>query len=251
MSKSLVTVRLTLVLGLGVLTACSTPQDLDPTNGIYDPYEVQNRKVHAFNRELDRNIVRPAAKGYTNVLPDEVEDLVGNVASNLAEPSVMTNSLLQGDVKGLGLSTLRFVLNSTLGIVGLIDVASEFGIAEHDTDFGETLFKWGAGEGPYVELPFVGPSTQRAATGMVVDMFTNPLGYVLGDPEDAIPPVASVAAGLGARGRYSDTIDSILYESADSYAQARLIYMQNRRFKLGDQNSDAAIDPFELDTEGF
>lgn len=220
-------------------------------DGINDPYETQNRKVHAFNRGLDRALVRPAAIGYSSFLPDEVEDSIGNFASNLGQPSVMVNSLLQGDLRGLWRSGVRFTLNSTLGVLGFFDAAHEFELPEHDTDFGETLFVWGVGEGVYLELPVLGPSTTRNATGTVVDLFTNPLTYVLDSPESFYGTGASVASGLSTRGRFTDTVDSILYESADSYAQARLIYLQNRRFGLGDETSDTEIDPFELNTEGF
>ncbi len=245
------TLRFLALFALVTLTACATGADRDPSDGIFDPYETQNRKVHNFNRGLDRAIVRPASQGYTKILPDPVEDSVGNFASNLGEPSTMTNSLLQGNLRNFGNSTLRFAINSTFGIVGLIDVATLWGIPDKPTGFGETLSVWGAGEGAYVELPLIGPSTQRDATGIVVDLFTNPLSYVVGTPEAYYAPVASAAAGLGNRGRFTDTIDSILYESADSYAQARLIYLQNRRFQLGEEDASAEIDPFELDTEGF
>ncbi|MEP4198493.1 MAG: VacJ family lipoprotein [Aliishimia sp.] len=244
--------RLCLLIGAVSLSGCAASgPDLDPHNGIYDPNEAANRKVHNFNRGLDRTLVRPASKGYTSVLPDEVEDSIGNFATNLGTPSVGINSLLQGDMQGVGLSATRFLLNSTLGLFGLIDVASEFGVDEHDTNFGETLHVWGATEGPYVELPFLGPSTQRDVAGKVVDLFTNPLSYALDSPESYYSPAASIGSGLGTRGRYADTIDSVLYDSADSYAQARLIYMQNRRFELGQEDQSAEIDPFELDTQGF
>lgn len=233
------------------LTACGAGMDLDPSNGIYDPHETQNRKVHAFNRNLDRKLIRPAAQGYTKVLPDGVENSIGNFAANLGEPADMTNALLQGNGRGFGISAVRFVVNSTIGIAGIFDVATAAGIDQHDTSFGETLHVWGASEGPYVELPLIGPSTQRDAWGKAVDLFTNPLAYAIGAPEAYYTPVASAASGLGNRGKYTDTIDAILYESADSYAQARLIYMQNRRFALGDEDPSAEIDPFELDTEGF
>lgn len=239
-----------LVLALS-LTACGPGQDRDPADGINDPYESGNRNVHQFNKGLDRALVRPAARGYTSILPDEVEDRVSDFARNLGEPSVVVNSLLQGDLRGAGTSTVRFVMNSTLGIFGLIDAASEFGIEAHETDFDETLFTWGVGEGAYVELPALGPSTQRHTAGRVVDLFTNPLSYVVGTPEAYYGTAASVAARLGDRGRFTDTIDAILYESADSYAQARQIYLQNRRFTLGDEQETVEIDPFELDTEGF
>lgn len=238
-------------LALSFLAACGAGHDRDPSDGIHDPYEDANRKTHAFNKTLDRALVRPAARGYSSILPDEIEDSVGHFATNLGQPSVAVNSLLQGDLRGTGIATSRFLINTVLGIGGLFDAASDFGVEEHDTDFGETLYVWGVGEGPYVELPVLGPSSARETTGWVVDLFTNPLSYALDSPEKYYSTGASVAKRLSDRGRYSDTVDSILYESADSYAQARLIYMQNRRFELGAEDASAEIDPFELDTEGF
>jgi phospholipid-binding lipoprotein MlaA len=234
---------------MAFVAACAVPEGAP--EGIYDPYEAQNRKVHAFNRGLDKALVRPAARGYSQILPDEIEDSVGNFAENLGQPSVVVNSLLQGDFKGAGIATTRFLTNTVLGFGGFVDAASEFQVEDHSTDFGETLYTWGVGEGPYVELPVLGPSTQRDTTGKIVDLFTNPLSYVVQSPEKYYGTGASVASRLGDRGRYSDTIDSILYDSADSYAQARLIYLQNRRFELGDETSSSEIDPFELDTQGF
>ena len=243
---------ITLIFALGAVAACAPPQtaELGP-DGIYDPNEATNRKVHAFNRSVDRALVRPAARGYSQVLPDEIEDSVGHFATNLAQPSVMVNALLQGDLKGFGLSTTRFLTNTVLGFGGFVDAATEFNVANHDTDFGETLHVWGIAEGSYVELPLLGPSTQRDTVGKVVDLFTNPLTYMLNSPEKYYGTGASVGARLGDRGRYSATVDSILYESADSYAQARLIYLQNRRFALGQSDAQTEIDPFALDTEGF
>lgn len=232
------------VVATALLGACTTRADLDPANGVYDPYETANRKAHAFNRGLDRALVRPASKGYAKVLPEPVQNGVSNFATNLGQPSVLVNSLLQGDIRGAGLSTARFLMNTTIGLGGVIDAATEFNVPQHTTDFGETLYVWGAEEGPYLELPFVGPSTARAATGRVVDVFTNPLTYVLDSPEKYYGTAASVGSRLGDRGRFSDTVDSILYESADSYAQLRLIYLQSRRFELG-QTADAnGTDPF-------
>ena len=237
---------------LALLGACASPNSAaDVAGGIYDPYESSNRKVHEFNRGLDRALVRPAARGYSNALPDDIEASVGNFAENIGTPAVAVNSVLQGDLKGAGIATSRFVINSVLGIGGFFDVASDFDVPEHDTDFGETLHVWGAGEGPYLELPFLGPSTTRDTVGKVVDLFTNPLTYDLDPPERYVGTVAGVADRLGARGRFSDTVDSILYESADSYAQARLIYLESRRFELGQGDASADIDPFALDTEGF
>ena len=111
---------------------------------------------------------------------------------------------------------------------------------------------WGAGEGAYIELPLLGPSNQRDSVGLLVDFFTNPLSYVgLDSPEKYFSAGTRIARGLSTRGRFSDTVDSVLYDSADSYAQGRLIGSQNRRFELGDEDATAEIDPFALDTEGF
>lgn len=229
-----------------LLGACATSQDVATrTDGINDPYEVQNRKVHNFNKGLDTAVVRPVSKGYAAVLPQEIRGLVNNFSNNLDMPAVFINSLLQADLKGAGLATVRFALNSTVGIFGLVDAASELTIPEHDTDFGETLAVWGAGEGAYIELPVFGPSTQRDAIGLVTDFFTNPLTLAnLDSPEEYIPPTALAGSILDFRDRFATSIDSVLYESADSYAQSRQLYLQNRRFELGLDTADE-IDPFD------
>lgn len=229
------------------LSACATTQDVATrSDGINDPYETQNRKIHGFNKGLDKNLVRPVSQAY-GVVPVEMRNTVNNFSENLSMPGVAVNSLLQGDLRGTGLATLRFVMNTTIGIGGLFDAASELNIPEHQTDFGETLAVWGSGEGAYIELPVFGPSTQRDTVGLVVDFFTNPLTYstIDGDAR-AVPPVAAGASVLNDREKFSDTIDSVLYESADSYAQSRSIYLQNRRFELG-QDQARDIDPFATD----
>lgn len=239
-------------LVLAFVAAC-TPVDTAQIDerGVFDPYEQQNRKVHRFNVGLDRTILRPAGNGYVSVVPQPVQTGVGNLGSNLSEPSSFVNHVLQADMEGAGTNFFRFLLNSTLGIAGLFDVASAMGIPEDESDFGETLHVWGAPEGAYVELPALGPSNERDATGKVVDLFTDPLSYVLPKPEKYLGTAARAADAVGSRGRFADTVDSVLYDSADSYAQARLFYLQNRRFELGIETEDTYIDPDEIDTEGF
>lgn len=239
-----------LIAALG-LSACAAPDGAVTRDGILDPYEDGNRRVHEFNRGLDRSLVRPAGVGFSAVVPDVVEDGIGNFATNVGMPSVMVNGLLQGDLELTGLALSRFFINTIFGFGGLMDVATAFEIPEADTDFGETLYVWGVAEGPYIELPVIGPSTQRHTVGRVVDLFTNPLGYTLDSPERYWGPGASVGQRLSDRGRFTDTVDSILYESTDSYAQLRLIYLQNRRFELGQEDPSQEIDPFALETEGF
>lgn len=241
--------RTALVIATAVsLSACATYQDpAERTDGINDPYEKQNRGVHAFNKGLDKNLVRPVSQGYA-VVPVEIRDRVNDFSDNLSTPGYAVNNLLQGNLKGAGISVIRFVMNTTIGIGGLVDAASELGIPEYDTDFGETLAVWGAGEGAYVELPVFGPSTQRDAIGLVTDFFTNPLtvATINTSPEKYVPPTATVGSVLNDRDKFKGTIDSVLYDSADSYAQSRSIYLQNRRFELDGSNTDA-IDPFEVD----
>lgn len=238
-----------LVLVMVTVSACSTP---GPGHvGVYDPHEAVNRQNHEFNRSLDRGILRPVGVGYSGAMPDDLEDSVGNFASNLSLPGNVVNNLLQGNVEGAFRNTVRFVINSTLGFGGLFDPAGDFGIDEIRGDFGQTLYVWGVPEGAYVEVPFLGPATERAAVGRIVDLATNPLSYILPTPERYLGTGSRALAGVGNRGRFAETIDSILYNSADSYAQARQIYLQNRRFALGDNDSLAEPDPFELDTSGF
>lgn len=244
--------RSAVVIGaVALVSACTTYQDpATRTDGINDPYEQQNRSVHAFNKGLDKNVVRPLSTGYAAVVPVEIRDTVNNFSTNLSMPGVAINSLLQADFGGAGIASVRFVMNTTLGLAGFFDPATELNIREQNTDFGETLAVWGVGEGAFIELPVFGPSTQRDAVGFVTDVFTNPLTFVTisGSPEQYIPPTARTGAYLNTRAQLGGTLDSILYDSEDSYAQARSIFLQNRRFELEGGSTDATdpyIDPYE------
>ncbi|WP_374645139.1 VacJ family lipoprotein [Tabrizicola sp.] len=221
-------------------------------DGINDPYEATNRKVHAFNLGVDRALVGPAAEGYGSVVPAPVQRVVGNVADTLDLPGDIANNLLQLRIADAGQNSLRLTMNLIFGIGGLFDFSTAIGLPGKPTDFGETLHVWGVGEGVYVELPFAGPSTARDAAGMAVDVVLNPVRLALPDKEATAATVLKLFSRLGDRNRYSDTIDSILYESADSYAQGRLLYLQNRRFELGQETGAAEgagdegfIDPYE------
>lgn len=234
------------------LAGCATQDPAAKAAGeVFDPYENTNRSVHKLNLAVDRFAFRPASKGYVAIVPAPMVTSFSSFAENLSMPGQAVNALLQGNPKLAGQALARFALNTTIGFLGLANPASDFNLPEVNTDFGQTLAVWGVGEGAYVELPLYGPSTARDATGIVVDFFTNPIGYARNNPADNISLYAEIVRRMGNRGRYSDTVDSILYESADSYAQARLLYLQNRRFELGETAEISEIDPFELDTEGF
>ncbi|OUS33510.1 VacJ lipoprotein [Rhodobacterales bacterium 56_14_T64] len=205
---------------------------------VYDPYEGVNRSIHGFNLDVDRNLFRPASTGYVSVIPPDMVTSFGLFAENLSMPGQAVNALLQGNLRESGIAVSRFFINSVFGILGMGDPASDFNVPRVDTDFGETLHVWGFGEGAYVEIPLYGPSTTRDAVGVIADFFTNPITFARQNPADNIGVYAEIVRRMGDRGNYSATIDSILYESADSYAQARLIYLQNRRFELGGDQAD-------------
>ncbi len=232
------------LLAMLLLTACG-PAEV--ARGISDPFEEQNRATHEFNKSVDKVLLGPASKGYGNVIPQPVKKGVGNFAGNLALPGSVVNDVLQANLEDALTNTFRFLVNSTFGIAGLLDPATDMGIFARPSDFGETLHVWGVSEGDYVEIPFIGPSTERDMVGKVVDLFTNPLSYAIDRPESYILPVTGTLSRIGDRDEYGDLVDSVLYESADSYAQARLIYLENRRFTLGGSATAGAdgTDPYE------
>lgn len=233
------------VTAFALLSACTASQDVTQgSGGTYDPFESANRDVHAFNKGLDKNLVRPVANGYVRVVPEPIRTGINNFSDNIGMPSVVVNNLLQLNIREASIATLRFGMNTTIGLGGLLDPATAFAIPAADTDFGETLAVWGANEGPYVEVPVFGPSTTRDTIGDIVDLFTNPLTTSLTGADSYYSPATWGLSQLNDRGRFSSTIDSLLYDSADSYAQARSIYLQNRRFELGQSGADDSLDPY-------
>lgn len=228
-----------LALGLSACAPAVAPQ------GIHDPFEQQNRATHALNLKLDKYILRPVATKATRILPEPVFQGASNFADNVGLPGVVANDLLQGKVGPAVHNTLRFAVNTTIGIAGLFDPATKMGAAAKATDFGETLSVWGVGEGAYVELPAYGPSTQRDALGTVVDVVFDPMRLFIPKDKRWVSTFAQIAARIGDRGRYSETVDSILYDSADGYAQARLLYLENRRHTLGQTTAESEFeDPY-------
>ena len=222
------------------LTACGTVND----QGLNDPFETENRQTYELNKTLDKNIVRPIAEGAT-FIPAPVKRGVANFADNLEVPTSVVNDVLQAKLGKAVHNTLRFVVNTTVGIGGLFDPASKIGLPGKPTDFGETLHVWGVGEGEYLVLPVLGPSTRRDALGKVVDYAMDPLKLIIPKKQAYIGTLAKLAAKIGDRGQYSETVDSILYDSADGYAQSRLLFLEHRRYNLGQTPSDATFeDPY-------
>lgn len=157
-------------LALAMLTGCATTRSPDSR----DPIEPVNRAVYEFNDGLDRAVLKPVAQGYRAVLPSPVRTGVRNFFANLRDPWIAVNQLLQGKVNDALSDTWRFIANTTFGIGGVFDIASDMGMPKHQEDFGQTLGVWGLEPGPYLVLPFFGPSSARDGTGLVADIF---VGY--------------------------------------------------------------------------
>lgn len=237
-------VRAVMLLSVLFVAACTEPDAA--SRDVSDPFEAENRRMHEFNRGFDRSLLRPVSKGYAAAVPDDIETVIIRFSENLSLPADVVNNMLQLNMRAAIQDTARFVVNTTVGLGGFFDPASEMGMAApSNTDFGETLHVMGAQEGAFIELPFLGPSTTRDTFGLFFDLFTNPLSYLVDSPENLAGTAAGVASGLSRRDKFSETIDQILYESADSYALSRSIFLQNRRFELGGTGGDTYTDPYE------
>lgn len=200
-----------------------------------DPFEGFNRASYKFNDALDRALLKPAAKGYKAVTPDFIETGVTNFFSNLTQPTVMINDLLQGKFKA-GLNDAgRFLVNTTVGLGGLFDPASAAGLDRNDEDFGQTLGKWGVSSGPYLMVPFFGPSTVRDGIGSAVGIYTDPTQYV---ERDAIRYGLRGMDLIDARARRLP-LDDTLNQAYDKYTFIRNAYLQQREFQVKDGNVPA------------
>ncbi|MGZ8229957.1 MAG: MlaA family lipoprotein, partial [Burkholderiales bacterium] len=214
-----------LLATVAILTGCATPTD--PR----DPYEAFNRGVYRVNDGLDNAVVHPAARAYRAVLPSFVRTGIGNVFSNVGDVRNGLNNALQGKLEATFDDVGRVVINSTLGIGGLFDIASAAGLEKHNEDFGQTLGVWGVESGSFLMLPILGPSSTRDALGRVVDFATDPLTYV--DP---------TSAGVAARGTEAiDTRSQLLEAGAilnasalDPYLFMRDAYFQRRNALVRD-----------------
>lgn len=220
--------RLAVIAALLALAGCAHSPPYDPD----DPLEPVNRAVFSFNEGADRYVLRPVARAYVWSLPKIVRTGIGNFFRNLLTPATILNDLLQLKPKQAGVDLGRFVINSTIGLGGLVDVATTEGISPSDEDFGQTLGHWGVGPGWYLMLPLLGPSTNRDLIGAAGDYFTNPTTYV-DEPE--------VTWGLTAldtvdRRAQFLPLDSVIEQQLDPYVFIRNAYLQNRLNKVHDGN---------------
>jgi len=197
-----------------------------------DPLEPLNRVIHDFNEAVDRVIMKPVAQGYRTVTPGFVQTGVRNFFSNLEDVGVMVNNLLQFKLEQGAGDFMRFAVNSTFGLLGVLDVASEMGLRKHNEDFGQTLGRWGVNSGPYLVLPFFGPSNFRDTVGLFVDRnYTDPVRHI-----DDIG-VRNRTAVLRVVSRRTDLLDAkaaVDMAALDGYEFTRDFYLERRRALVHD-----------------
>ncbi|WP_297186595.1 VacJ family lipoprotein [uncultured Porticoccus sp.] len=194
-----------------------------------DPWEGFNRKMFAFNDTVDTYTLKPIAKGYRAVTPDPVERGVSRMFSNVGEVVNVFNDLLQGKFRQAGNDTGRFVINTTIGLVGFFDVADHFGLPKNDgEDFGQTLGVWGVDSGPYLVLPLIGPSTLRDGPARVVDRFINPINEI-----DHVPTRNQIY-GAEVISTRADLLEAEKFVRGERYSFIRDAYLQRRKFLLMD-----------------
>jgi len=224
-----------LLLALTLLGGCAS-QGADSI----DPWEPFNRRMHTFNDALDRAILKPVAQGYTVITPDPVEKRIHNFFLNLGYPTVFVNQFLQGKPVAGMRDTAHFLVNTTLGIGGLFNVAGRLGLERHEEDFGQTFAVWGVGQGPFIVAPFFGPTTVRDGVGSAAGIFTSPTYYIDSDA------ARWSLRGVGLIDSRAALLESEQLISGDRYLFIRDAYLQRRQYLMND--GEIEDDPF-LDEE--
>lgn len=231
--------RYAFLAGVLALAACASPANH------YDPLESVNRPIYQFNVAADRVFLKPVAKAYRAVTPQFVQTGVHNFYENIDDVFTVINGALQGKAKQAGSDTLRVLLNTTVGVVGLVDVASHVGLEKHDEDVGQTLGYWGVGSGAYIMLPFMGPSTVRDMAHFPLRFALSPIGEV------EYIPLRNTLYGLSlvdTRAQLLD-YDALLDDAFDPYAFVRDSYLQQRYNKVWDGKPPAPLKLSDDDAE--
>lgn len=227
-----------LVLAAVLVSGCAT------TRNPADPLEDYNRAMFSFNEQVDKAAIKPAAELYQFVLPELVRDGIGNVIGNLSDPWIGLNNLLQGKFGDAVSDFMRFVFNSTFGLLGVLDIASEAGLPKHDEDLGQTLARWGVGDGPFIVLPFFGPHTLRDAVAMPADLEADmPLTIHHVPTRNTVTGVRIVHFRHTLLGS-ERTVDEATF---DKYAFVRDFYLEQRRYKISDGKRERVYEDFNGD----
>ena len=193
-----------------------------------DPAEPTNRAIFAGNQFVDHHVLQPVARGYEDYVPGRVRKSLHNFVSNLGQPAVAVNDVLQGNVSRAWTTTQRFAINTTVGGVGFFDVATDWHRPVHIADFGQTLGVWGVGTGPAVQLPLLGPSSVRDSVGQVAGLVTNPATFVPGGAASAISTASGGVGFVDTRANLLGTTDALEHSSVDYYAALRSVTAQRR-----------------------
>lgn len=256
--------RFTVAVMVACVAACAS--SATEQHEYDDPFEGYNRAMFSFNYQVDKYVIKPVAEGYRAVTTPFIRERISSVIDNLKEPVSAGNHLLQADPEASVKSLSRFVINSTLGLVGMFDVAEGWGLPKDKTTFNETFAKWCIPQGPFIVLPLLGPSTPRAATGMALDFVFDPVywaTYQDANVHDKASWGYAIAQGITAREAALDILDDLERNSVDFYATMRSAYLQNQNklkcfndvskdentydFDFGIEDEDAAFDEMEAE----
>ena len=246
-----------LVFSVLILANCASAPDNDPEalaefRKLNDPVEPFNRTIFGFNQGLDKAFIKPVTGAYRAIAPEPVRRSVHNVLDNLRTPQVFINDVLQGELQRAGVTLARFVINTTIGILGIWDQAADMGFEQHSEDFGQTLAVWSVPAGPYVMLPIFGPSNPRDAFGKVVDFFFDPLNlWATNTDRDWIPLTRTLVSGIDTRDQLWDVLEDLEKSSIDFYAAIRSLYRQRRKDEIrnGQGTEDKPVPGFSGDFE--
>jgi phospholipid-binding lipoprotein MlaA len=222
---------------IAALAGCATPPTDPAERALFeqnnDPLEPLNRNIFDVNQLVDRIVIEPAAKVYVAVLPEFGRDAIHRVLDNMKEPTLFFNNVLQGEFERAGITLGRFTANTTLGLAGLLDVATDWGLKRQPADFGQTLFTWGFDSGPYLILPLLGPSNPRDAIGLSIDSYSDPFTILATTHGlEELTNARLIAGGLDQRAGVIDVLDELQKNSLDFYAQLRSLSQQRRAAEL-------------------
>lgn len=233
-----------------LLTGCATTRPNDTGLDPIDPNEQTNRKFYNFTDAVDRNVLAPVADVYIKYIPNPMQRSIGNFYDNLAYPNVILNAFLQGKVRQGFQDSLRFVVNSTIGLGGLFDMAAPMGLVQHDEDFGQTLGVWGVNTGSYLFVPLIGPSSYRDAPGIPVSVFSNLLFYAGTVASTAIVGPVTVLGIIDKRARLSGPMRVRDQAALDPYLFVREGFLQQRKHLIydGDPPPEVYDDPIDDDS---
>lgn len=228
MRKMAISTVLAFVLGMNIQVAAAATED--------DPLESVNQKIHRFNEFMDRHFLLPVARGYTRYIPAPARQGVRNFFYNIGDVSVLANNLLQVKLEAAASDAGRIMLNTTIGVFGIFDVATPIGFNRNDEDFGQTLGYWGIGPGPYMVLPLFGPSTLRDSLGLMIDTATNPINH-----QDNMR-VRNSAFALEQLDRRVAAMSVEALITGDPYIFTREAYLQQRQYLVNDGEVDQSWD---------